>query len=61
MNNFFSYLKNVRAELSHVVWPTPKQALTHTVLILLISAFVALFIGILDYLLTSLVGMLVNA
>ncbi len=60
MNHFLSYLKNVRGELSHVVWPKPKTALMHTVLILLISALVAVFIGVLDYLLTSLVGVILN-
>ncbi len=61
MNNFVSYLKNVRAELAHVVWPKPKTAAIHTVLIIVISVIVAVFIGILDYALTSLVGFLINA
>lgn len=61
MKSFISYLKNVRGEFSHVVWPSPRQAAIHTVLILLVSAFVALFIGVLDYLLTSLVGIIVGA
>lgn len=60
MNNFFTYLKNVRGEMKHVVWPTPRQAILHTFIILLISAGVAVFIGVLDYLLTSLVGLLVT-
>jgi preprotein translocase SecE subunit len=60
MKHFLSYLKNVRGELSHVVWPKPKTAAMHTVLILVISALVAVFIGVLDYLLTSLVGVIVN-
>lgn len=60
MKSFFSYLKNVRGELAHVVWPTPKQAAMHTLLILLISALVAVFIGVLDYLLTSLVGYIIS-
>jgi preprotein translocase SecE subunit len=60
MKNFLSYLKNVRGELVHVVWPKPRQAAVHTVLILAISALVAVFIGLLDYLLTSLVGSIVT-
>jgi preprotein translocase SecE subunit len=60
MNHFLSYLKNVRGELAHVVWPKPKTALIHTVLILAISALVAVFIGVLDYLLTSLVGVIIS-
>lgn len=60
MKSFISYLKNVRGELSHVVWPKPAQAAFHTLLILLISAFTALFIGVLDYALTSLIGVLIG-
>lgn len=56
MNSFISYLKNVRGELKHVVWPSPKTAGMHTLFILLISAFVGVFIGILDYFLTNFVG-----
>lgn len=60
MNNFISYLKNVRAELTHVVWPTRKQALIHTGLIILISAFTAVFLGVLDYVFTSGVGVIIG-
>lgn len=60
MKNLFTYLKNVQGEMKHVVWPTPRQAISHTIIILLISAGVAVFIGVLDYLLTSLVGLLVT-
>jgi preprotein translocase SecE subunit len=59
MNSFFSYLKNVRAEMAHVVWPNPKQAVLHVVVIILISAFVAIYIGGLDYGFTQLVGLFV--
>lgn len=60
MNTFLTYLKNVRGELSHVVWPKPRAAAMYTLLILAISAVVAVFIGVLDYLLTSLVGFIVS-
>ena len=56
MNTFVTYLKNVRAELSHVVWPTRRQSLTHLALIVLIAAITAMFTGVLDYVFTHLVG-----
>lgn len=61
MKSFISYLKNVRGELAHVVWPKPRQAVIHTVLIVLISATVAVFIGVVDYGLTNLVAFIVSA
>ncbi len=56
MNSFISYLKNVRGELSHVVWPSQRTAISHVVLIVLISAFAALFITGVDYVFTHGVG-----
>ncbi|MDB5264924.1 MAG: Protein translocase subunit SecE [Parcubacteria group bacterium] len=54
MKSFITYLKNVRGELTHVVWPNRKMAILHTVLIILISALVAVIIGLFDYAFTSL-------
>lgn len=59
MKSLTTYLKNVQGELKHVVWPSPKTAAAYTFLILLISAFTAVFIGVLDYLLTTFVGTLI--
>jgi preprotein translocase subunit SecE len=60
MRSFVTYLKNVRAELKHVVWPSPRTAVLHTALIILISAVVALYVGGLDYVFTGVVNRLVN-
>jgi preprotein translocase SecE subunit len=48
MNSFISYLKNVRAEMTHVVFPTRKALIGHTVAIILISVFVAFLLTGLD-------------
>lgn len=60
MNSFFTYLRNVRAELDHVVWPKPQTAMTHVALIVLISIFTALLVTGLDYVFTHAVGYLIN-
>jgi preprotein translocase SecE subunit len=60
MNSLFTYLRNVRAELDHVVWPKPKTALVHVGLIVLISVFTALLVTGLDYVFTHAVGYLIN-
>jgi preprotein translocase subunit SecE len=56
----FTYLKQVRAELEHVVWPTPRTGISHTLIIIGIGAFTAVFLGLLDYGFTHLVGTLLN-
>ncbi|MEA2701772.1 MAG: SecE/Sec61-gamma subunit of protein translocation complex [Candidatus Parcubacteria bacterium] len=60
MTSFVTYLKNVRAELSHVVWPTKRQSLTHLALIILIAAITAVLIAILDHFFTKGVGFLIS-
>ena len=59
MHALVTYLKNVRAEMTHVVWPDRKQAVLHTLLIVVISALLALFIAALDYVFTGVVSRLV--
>lgn len=60
MNALVSYFKNVRAELTHVVWPPYMQGVWHTVLIILISTVIALAITGLDYVFTGVVARIVG-
>ena len=60
MNSFFTYLKNVRGELAHVVWPGRNQTILHTVLIVLISALVALLLSGFDYVFAGLVNQFIS-
>lgn len=50
MTSLATYLRNVRAELDHVVWPRPRTALMHVALIVLITIIAALIISGFDYL-----------
>jgi preprotein translocase SecE subunit len=60
MKNLISYLKNVRAELVHVVWPTWQVGVAHTILIILISAVIGVFIAGLDYVFAGIVTSLIS-
>ncbi|MBI2439222.1 MAG: preprotein translocase subunit SecE [Candidatus Moranbacteria bacterium] len=55
MNNPFSFLTEVRAELTRVNWPTRKLLVRYTVLVIGISIAVAVFLGSLDFLFSFLV------
>jgi preprotein translocase subunit SecE len=57
---FLTYLKHVRAELSHVVWPDTRTAVSHTLLLIGIGAFTAVFLGALDFGFTNLVNWLIT-
>lgn len=60
MNKILKYLSEVRTELSRVTWPTRKQATKMTVVVLVASAIVGLYIGALDYGFTNLLGVLLK-
>jgi preprotein translocase SecE subunit len=53
---FIQYLKDTRGELNHVAWPTRVQTIVFTILVIAISIFVALYLGFLDYVLTTGLG-----
>jgi preprotein translocase subunit SecE len=52
---FIRFLREVVSELRKVIWPTRKQQLTYTVVVLVFVAFVVAFVSGLDYGFTKLV------
>ena len=59
--SFIDYLKDTRAELRHVAWPTQTQTIVFTVLVVAISVFVSLYLGVFDYLFTGILERFVSA
>ena len=49
MTRFINYLRDTWAELRHVSWPTGKQSVVYTVLVVVISSLIALFIALFDF------------
>ena len=49
---FIDYIKDTQAEMKHVSWPTRRQALAFTVIVIVISVAVALILGFFDYIFT---------
>ena len=45
----FDYLRETKAEMRHVTWPTRQQTISYTLLVLGISIITGLFLGLLDY------------
>lgn len=52
MNKFVNYIKETRGELSHVSWPTRRQAITFTAIVIMISILTAIYLGFFDYVLS---------
>ena len=55
--NIIKYLQEVRVELTKVTWPTRQEAVKLTMVILISSLAVGLYIGGLDLLFTNLLGL----
>ena len=49
MTALITYLKHVREEFTHIVWPTSRTALAHTLVVIFIALAIALLVGLLDY------------
>ena len=48
MNRLTKYLNDTAGELKHIRWPTTRQAVIYTTLVVVISALVALFLSVFD-------------
>lgn len=49
MVNVIEFLKEARAELAKVSWPTKEQIVRNTLIVIGISVATAIFLGTLDY------------
>lgn len=49
MTSPFTYLKHVREEFTHIVWPSNRTALGHTLVVIFIAIVIALLVSLLDY------------
>jgi len=54
-----NYFKNSVRELKRVNWPTKKETVNNTALVIGISLGVALFLGIVDFLLTQILQLVI--
>jgi preprotein translocase subunit SecE len=59
MDKITKYFRDTAAELKQVSWPTQHQALLYTALVIGISAFVALYVGLLDKVFSQIISLFV--
>lgn len=53
------YLRDTRGELRKVSWPTRKQATNLTLIVLAVTVAMAIFLGTVDFLFQTLIGLIV--
>ncbi len=49
MSKIINYLKETKAEMQNVKWPTRKQTINFTIAVIVVSLVVAYYIGLLDF------------
>lgn len=55
MNRLIQYINDTKAEMRHVNWPTRNHAIVLTVLIVLVSVTVSIFLGFFDFIFSDVV------
>jgi len=51
MDKVTAYLKSATSELKKVTWPTKKQTINYSIVVIAMSIGLAIFLGLFDYLL----------
>jgi preprotein translocase subunit SecE len=55
MGKIIDYIKETRAEMTHVSWPTRRQAVMFTIIVVVISVLSSLYLGFFDYIFTQII------
>jgi len=58
--SFTKYLQDTKAELKHVSWPTQKQTIIFTALVIVISLATAVYLGVIDFGFTKLLNYIIT-
>lgn len=59
-NAVVRYLKEVRSEMSKVIWPTREQTTNLTSVVLAVMVAMSIFLGVLDYIFGGLIQLLIS-
>ncbi|MFW6282626.1 MAG: preprotein translocase subunit SecE [Minisyncoccales bacterium] len=58
-NKAFTFLKEVKTEMKKVNWPNREETLQYTILVIVVTASVAAFLGLSDFLFSTLLQRLI--
>ena len=59
-NAVIKYLKETRAELKKVNWPSRQEATNLTLIVMAVTTFMALLLGLLDYIFAKLFELIIG-
>lgn len=58
--SIINYLKETRGELTHVNWPSRKQSITFSIVVILVSVLTSLFLGLFDFIFSRLLNLIIS-
>jgi len=59
-NKLNTYLKDSVTELKKVTWPTRKETVNYTILVISVSLAIAFFLGALDFVFSEVLKLVIN-
>ena len=59
-NRIVRYLRETRAELRKVVWPSRQEATRLSLIVISVTAGMSLVLGLVDYLFSRLIGLIIR-
>jgi len=60
IQNVTQFLKDAKAELKKVTWPTPKQTVASTAVVIILVFIVSFILGIIDFILAKAVKLILG-
>ena len=57
--NFSEYIKETKAEMAHVTWPSRRQAVTYAAAVIVVSLGTALILALFDFIFSKLLTLVV--
>jgi preprotein translocase subunit SecE len=60
IQNVTQFLKEAKTELKKVTWPTPKQTMASTAVVIILVFIVSLILGVIDFGLAKLVKLILG-
>jgi len=58
-NRIVQYIKESKSEMKKVTWPTKKETVKHTMIVIGVSLGVAVFLGALDYIFSKVISAII--
>jgi preprotein translocase subunit SecE len=60
LGRIFKFFKEVKVELGKVTWPNRQELIGSTIIVIVLSVLMAVYIGFLDFVLSSLFGRIIR-